>query len=108
MRIDNPKKENTVITKFLLTAETGDKVGDTVAFNLVGERGLSGVAQVAMAGGTATVKLFGRIDSTFSFKLIQTWMDEDNAVEVVLFPEMKGEVTDYVSGTVSLAIVGGA
>ncbi len=32
---------------------------------------------------------------------------DDNAVEVVLFPEMKGEVTGYMSGTISLALVGG-
>ena len=95
-----------MITKFLLTDETGNKVGDTVAFSLVGERGLSGVAQVVMGGGAATAKLFGRINSTFAWKSIQTWMADD-AVEVVLFPEMKGEVSGYTSGTISLALVGG-
>ena len=95
-----------VITKFLLTNETGNKVGSTVAFKAEGIRGMYAVAQVAFGGGTATVELFGRINSTFAWKSIQTWMD-DNAVEVVLFPEMRGEVTGYTSGTISLALVGG-
>ena len=97
-----------MITKTLLDSVTGLTVGATVPFKLAGDRGLSGVAQVTMSGGTADVKLFGRINSTFAWKLIQTWMDEDNAVEVVLFPEMRGEVTGYSSGTISLAIVGGS
>lgn len=53
-----------------------------------------------------TVKLFGRINDKFAWKSVQTWMSDD-AIEVVLFPEMKGEVTGYTSGTISLALVGG-
>ena len=96
-----------MITKTLLDSETGDTVGPTVTFKPTGIRGMYAVAQVAFDGGTATVKLFGRISSKFAWKSIQTWMD-DNAVEIVLFPEMRGEVTAYTSGTISLAIVGGA
>ncbi len=95
-----------MITKTLLDSETGDIVGPTVAFKPTGIRGMYAVAQVAFGGGTATVKLFGRISDKFAWKDIQTWMD-DNAVEVVLFPEMKGEVTGYTSGIISLALVGG-
>ena len=65
-------------------------------------------ALTGFGGGTATVKLFGRINDTFAWKQIQLWTSEDNAIEVVLFPEMRGEVTAYTSGTISLAIVGGA
>ncbi len=95
-----------MITKLLLDSETGDTVGPTVAFKPTGIRGMYAVAQVAFGGGTATVKLFGRISDKFAWKSIQTWMDDD-AVEVVLFPEMRGEVTGYTSGTISLALVGG-
>ena len=95
-----------MITKTLLDSETGNTVGPTVAFKPTGIRGMYAVAQVAFGGGTATVQLFGRISDKFAWKSIQTWMD-DNAVEVVLFPEMKGEVTGYTSGTISLALVGG-
>ena len=48
-----------MITKTLLDSATGDTVGDTVAFNLAGERGLNGVAQVAMGGGSAMRALPG-------------------------------------------------
>ena len=95
-----------MITNLLQVAETGDTVGDTFAFKPTGIRGMYAVAQVAFGGGTATVKLFGRISDKFAWKSIQTWMADD-AVEVVLFPEMKGEVTGYTSGTISLALVGG-
>ncbi len=95
-----------MITKFLLEDETGNTVGPTVAFKPTGIRGMYAVAQVAFGGGAATVKLFGRISSKFAWKDIQTWMADD-AVEIVLFPEMKGEVTGYTSGIISLALVGG-
>ncbi len=95
-----------MITKTLLDSETGDTVGPTVTFKPAGIRGMYAVAQVAFGGGTATVKLFGRISDKFAWKDIQTWMD-DNAVEVVIFPEMRGEVKGHTSGTISLALVGG-
>ena len=95
-----------MITKTLLDSETGNTDGPVITFKPTGIRGMYAVAQVAFGGGTATVKLFGRISEKFAWKSIQTWMSDD-AVEVVLFPEMKGEVTGYTSGTISLALVGG-
>ncbi len=95
-----------MITKFLLTAETGNKVGETTIFKPKGIRGMYCVAQVAYSGGTADVKLFGRIDSTFAFKEIHAFTADD-AVEIVLFPEMRAVITNYSSGTISLAVVGG-
>ena len=96
-----------MITKFLLTDETGNKVGDTVEFKAEGIRGMYAAAQVALGGGTATVALQGRINSTFAWKTLNSFT-QDDALEIVVFPEMRGTVEDYVSGTVSLAIVGGA
>ncbi len=95
-----------MIIKTLLDSVTGDTVGPAVAFKPTGIRGMYAVAQASLGGGVATVKLFGRISNKFSFKEIQTFSNDD-AVEVVLFPEMRGEVTGYTSGTISLAIVGG-
>ncbi len=92
--------------QFLLKDETGDKVGTVTIFKPKGIRGMYCVAQVAYNGGTANVKIFGRIDSTFAFKEIHAFTADD-AVEIVLFPEMKAEITSYVSGTISLAVVGG-
>ena len=95
-----------MIIKTLLDSVTGDTVGPAVAFKPTGIRGMYAVAQASLGGGVATVKLFGRISDKFAWKSIQTWMSDD-AVEVVLFPEMKGEVSGYSSGTISLALVGG-
>ena len=95
-----------MITKTLLDSETGDTDGPVIAFKPTGIRGMYAVAQVAFGGGTATVKIFGRISDKFAWKALQTWFADD-AIEVVLFPEMKGEVSGYTSGTISLALVGG-
>ena len=96
-----------MITKFLLTAETGNKVGDTVAFRAEGIRGMYAAAQVALGGGTATVTLQGRISDKFAWKTLNSFT-QDDALEIVVFPEMRGEITGYSSGTISLAIVGGS
>ncbi len=95
-----------MITKFLLTDETGNVVGDILTLKPKGIRGMYAAVQVAYSGGAADVKLFGRISSKFAFKEIHAFTADD-AVEIVLFPEMRAEITNYSSGTISLALVGG-
>jgi hypothetical protein len=87
----------------LLNNVTGVTAGDPKQISVRGIRGLYGVAQAKITG-TATVKIYGRLSSTFDWVEIATFTQSD-AIEVVLFPEMKADVTAG-TGTVTAGVIG--
>lgn len=88
----------------LLNGVAALTTGDTTVIGVRGVRGLYGVAQASISG-SATVKVYGRLSSAFPWKEITTFTSSD-AIEVVLFPEMKADVTVYGSGAVSVGVLG--
>ena len=49
--------------------------------------------------GTATVELFGRLDSSMAWYSINTYTADD-AERVTLFPQMYARITGWSSGTI--------
>ena len=91
------------LTNLLDGAETdGNGTPATMAF--VNIRGMYGVCQCS-GFGTATVTVRGRVTSNHAWKTI-TQFTADDAVEVVLFPEMQAVVSGYSSGTYYVDILG--
>lgn len=88
----------------LLNAVTAVTTSPATTISVRGVRGLYGVAQAKITG-SATVKVYGRLSSDFDWKEITTFTSTD-AIEVVLFPEMKADVTVYASGTVTVGVLG--
>lgn len=87
----------------LLSGHAAQSAGSPKAVNTGVVRGMYGLVQVKITG-VATVDIEGRINSSFPWKTITSFTGSD-ASEIVLFPEMRANVSSYSSGTVDAAIV---
>lgn len=63
-----------------------------------------GTVQVALGGGSAAVKIQGRLSANMPWLDIQTFTADDSA-RITLFPYMKANVSNYVSGTIRAEMV---
>ncbi len=88
---------------FLFTAQAVDANSAATPIIAAGVRGMYGVAQCEITGD-GTVTLQGRLDSTLPWKDITAFTSSD-AVEVVLFPEIRGVLAGRSTGNVTLAIM---
>lgn len=96
--------DGSVYIKNLLTAATGTGDGTQADMAFFNTRGMYGACQCSGIS-TATVNIKGRVNSNHTWKTIHQFTSDD-AVEIVLFPEMIASVADYTSGTIYVDIIG--
>ena len=90
----------------LVTGATATGTGSAVNINNIPTRGVDvyvGLAQVAISGA-ATVKLQGRLSSTYGWVDLATFT-ASGWQEVTLMPEVRYNISEYTSGSVSMSIM---
>lgn len=58
-----------------------------------------GTVQVALGGGSATIKIQGRLSANMPWLDIYSFTANDSA-RITLFPHMRASVANYVSGVI--------
>jgi len=89
--------------KTLATGVTSVSTQDAVNFTRELGRVQSGIAQVDGMSGTETVLVQGRLDGGFDWVTVATFT-ADGAKSVMIFPEMRSNVTVRAAGTISVRI----